>query len=856
MQQLLFRLNDLFERTPSALLPYRWFILLGFIAMSLVMGTSTSKYFAMNMAPEVWFESGATPLEIRDDFRRQFGSDEGVYIVYRPQSGDVFTEDALRTLESLHRELEEASLQAAPNELSRVVKVDSLFNARYQIAEGDTLIAKKLIGADFPTSQAERENRRAIALTQDSFDRVFYSPDFSYGGIRIKTNFGATPANAPMNVGVLDSSNLLQDDAFGFTLDSSNPLHVDIQAEVTEVEFTSVQLDEYTRFMSALKAITAQPQYAGFEFHYVGNPATMEFMLTSIIEAAGLLLIMVLLIVVMLWVLFRSLSAVIWPLIIVFFAGFWAVGLGCWFGMTYTSMLVLTFMLVLAVGIASCVHVLSAYTIFSREGKSHERAMALAYRKTGTPILLTSLTTMAGMLALTLTDMPIITVFGVTSALAVTFAFLLIVVLLPVLLDFWHPNLRKDSDDEAVGKKPLVNLQPMLARIADFTERRAKSIVLCYIAIFAVLVYGSLDLEIDTNFSKLAREGTPQQVALKLVDEDMMGGMSLEVLMDFDTPDALKDPQVLKAISAFQQHISDNYSDKVIKTLSIADVVKDSNQVMHNNDPAYHVIPDDPILAAQLLYLFNNANTDDRREVVSDDYRVSHISFLLRNAGTNEYTAFFDQLDQDFERIFGPLKADYPGAEIQTTGTFHLMMELMDHVAWTQLKSFSFALIIITLLMMITLGSPQAGLISMIPNLLPAVFTFGIMGWLGIPLDTDTLIVAPIIIGIAVDDTIHFLTHYRYAWIEHGDVGVAVRQTLREVGQAVAFTSLILGLGFGVLGFAGYLGLAKPGVFGALAILVALFSDLLFLPALMHWFKPSLGRKKALKHLAARTAPN
>ncbi len=854
MQSILFRLNTLFEQLPGALLPYRWLCLLAFLAMSLFTGSGLVQHFQLNMSPEVWFEDNAAPLQIRDAFRRKFGSDEGVYIVYRPASNDVFSDDALRTLESLHKEIEEASLQGGADGMSRVIQVDSLLNARYQIADGDTLIAKKLIGADFPESAAERERRRDIAVSQDAFARVYYSEDFRYGGIAIKTNFGTLPVESELNTSAANTEDLLADDGFGFGLEASDPLSVDTSADVAEVEFASVQLEEYTRFMTALRAITEQPKYDDFEIHFVGNPVTMEFVMQSIVEAAGLLLIMVLLVVVLLWILFRSLSAVLWPLLVVLAAGFWAIGIGAWLGMTYTSMLALSFMLVLAVGIASCVHVLSAYTLFSREGKDHARAMALAYRKTGTPILLTTLTTMIGMLALTLADMPIITVFGITSAMAVAFAFLLIFGLLPVLLESWHPKLRRDNDATCEAKKPLVDLQPMLAKIADFTERRAKAIVISYLAIFALLIYGAFDLEIDTNFSKLAREGSPVQVALELVDEDMMGGMNLEVLISVDRQEGLKDPRVLQAINELQTHISENYSDKVIKTFSLADVVEDTNQVMHGDDPAYHTVPDDPQLTAQLLYLFNNANPDDRRDVVSDDYRHSHISFLLRNAGTNEYTAFFDKLDGDFERIFGHLKADYPGLSLETTGTFYLMMELMDHVAWTQLKSFSVALMVITLVMIVTLGSPQAGLISMVPNLMPALFTFGVMGWFNIPLDTDTLIVAPIIIGIAVDDTIHFLTHYRYSWIEHGDVGTAVRQTLREVGQAVAFTSLILGLGFAVLGFAGYLGLAKPGIFGAMAIMVALLSDLLFLPALMHWFKPGMGRNKALRQLAAQTA--
>ncbi|WP_373082989.1 RND family transporter [Zhongshania sp.] len=848
MQKLSSRLSYLFEAIPSTLRPYRWLCIALFIATSVVMSIGIAKNFVVNMSPEVWFEEGAAPLEIRNAFRQHFGSDEGVYIVYKPESGDVFSDTALRTLAALHQEIEAASLHPEPNELARIVQVDSLINARYQIADGDTLTAKKLIGNSLPSTDSERENRRAIALSQDSFARVFHSQDFIYGGIRLKTNFGAVPTDNDFNSALADTTNLLQTDSFDFGLDATAPLAVDSSAEVSDVEFVSVQLDEYLRFMTALRAITEQEKYAGFELHFVGNPVTMEFIMKSIVEAAELLLAMVALVVILLWLLFRSFSAVVWPLLVVVVSALWAIGLGSWLGMAYTTMLALTFMLVLAVGIASCVHVLSAYTLFSREGKNHEQAMSLAYRKTGTPILLTSLTTMVGMLALTLTDMPIIATFGITSALAVGFAFLLIFGLLPALLDIWHPRLAAQNDITSQGKKPLIDLQPMLAWIAGFTERRAKSIVVAYIGIFILLIYGALELKIDTNFSKLAREGTPVDIAMKLVDKDMMGGMGLEVFMDFKENDALKDPRVLQAISDLQSHIKDNYSDKVVKTLSLANIVQDSNQVMHNNDPSYHRIPSDPQLAAQLLYLFNNANPADRRELVSDNYDTSHISFMLRNAGTNEYTPFFDQLDRDVERIFGPLKADYPDMTINTTGTFHLMMELMDHVAWTQLKSFSFALIIITVLMILTLGSPQAGVISMIPNLLPAVFTFGVMGWFGVPLDSDTLLVAPIIIGLAVDDTIHFLTHYRYAWIESGNVGVAVRTTLREVGQAVVFTSLILGLGFAVLGFAGYLGLAKPGLFGALAIFVASLSDLLFLPALMHWLKPNLGRDKLLKH--------
>ena len=142
---------------------------------------------------------------------------------------------------------------------------------------------------------------------------------------------------------------------------------------------------------------------------------------------------------------------------------------------------------------------------------------------------------------------------------------------------------------------------------------------------------------------------------------------------------------------------------------------------------------------------------------MNDDYSQSHISIQLRNKGSYEYTHFFESVKQDLEHAFYPLRAQYPTMSLSVTGGLSLMMELVDHISWAQIKSFCFALMIITILMVVSLSSIQAGLISMVPNLLPAFFTFGIMGLLGIPLDTDTLIIAPLIIGIAVDDTIHFI---------------------------------------------------------------------------------------------------
>tara|TARA_R110001592_G_scaffold57536_1_gene174638 strand:- start:6614 stop:9220 length:2607 start_codon:yes stop_codon:yes gene_type:complete len=850
VQYLLNRIQDWLETVPEQSVRWRWLILLVLISSLGLSIWGVMTRMTLDMSPEVWFAEDAQPVLVRNAFRHQFGSDEDIFIAYKPKSGDVFSADALQTLVQLHRDIENKSAaitlaDGSSNPFNRIIRIDSLYNARYQIADGDTLISRPLIGHDFPRTEAEREARRDIALGQKSFERMFFSPDFTTAGIRLKTNLGAMLKSDGLSEEVA-SDDLLSSGDFMLDIGAMDAPSVDAAPEAAK--FLEEQVLNYAQVVRAIRESLEDPKYADFEFHIAGSPSLMEFSMNSMEQASGLISLMILLIIVLSWLSFRSFSAVVWPLSIVCISVVWAVGLGCWLGLSYTAVLALTVMLVIAVGVASCIHVLNAYLLLRQESHSHERAMALCYRQTGTPILLTSLTTMIGMLSLTLADMPIMEVFGMVSAFAVLFSVLLVLFLLPLMLHIWRPTHRIAVARARQSKiQRIFNIEAFLGKVAEFTERFSKPIVIIYVAAFILLIYGGTKVAIDSNYAEQAREGTDLRNAMNVVDEKLMGGMALEIYLNFNHRDALKDPVVLKAMDEWVNDLKRDYPDKIVKTFSLADVVKDSNKVMNQGDPKFEVIPDDPRMAAQLLYLFDSANSADRRAVVSDDYSHGHISFMLRNAGSYEYTDMFERINDDIANHFPQLHERYPDMEMKVTGSFHLIMALFDLVITTQLKSFGFALIAISVVMMISLGSIQSGLISTLPNLMPAAFTFGILGWLGVSLNADTLVIAPIILGIAVDDTIHFISHYRESWIKHGDVRKAMHETLREVGQAVIFTTLILGFGFGVLIFSSNMGLAKPGALGSAAIFVALLSDLLFLPALIYWFKPELGRDKALQ---------
>ncbi|MEX2335411.1 MAG: MMPL family transporter, partial [Pseudohongiella sp.] len=387
----------------------------------------------------------------------------------------------------------------------------------------------------------------------------------------------------------------------------------------------------------------------------------------------------------------------------------------------------------------------------------------------------------------------------------------------------------------------------LLAACPPLVARRPLTILLAFAAVFVASVYGTSQVQIDSNISELTRQDSAPRIAYNIVDEHMAGAQNISIMIDSGISDGLMEPALLRAMEQLQDRIMTRYPDDVSRTYSLSNIVKDTNQVMNQDNPDFYRIPDSATTVSQLMYLFNSANPEERRSLVSDDFSRSHITINAYNAGSYQYQLFFEELGAEIDSVFTPLQAQFPDLEVTVTGSVPLMMRAMDEIAQSQYSSFLLALGVISVIMIVTLGSVQAGLISIVPNLIPALLAFGLMGLLDIPLDTDTLLIAPVIIGIAVDDTIHFMTHYRVELVRTRDMQQALDSTVQDVGRAVLFTTMILGLGFAILGFSEYLGMAKIGIFGALAIFVALLCDLLLLPALLMKLKPRFGLKGPIK---------
>ena len=883
MDKFLFGLTAVFAKMPDRVLRSKRLVLIVLTLVSIGMFYAMATRTVFDLSSESFMQDESPAQIALDEFRRQFGSDRSVFIIYKPTDGDVFSTQSLTAMQQLTLDLENwQSLDRTKfpgvdlDQLIHIRRVKSLANIRLQESVGDALLSGRLLPKALPETAEDLNSFKARAMAQPDYVSSFYSKDGGYGGILVQTDFGTVPIEGYESA--VDIAGVELDDSF-----SDFDVSFDEAAVIQEVEYRDVDPRDYLDFSDALGAVYGQYDEQ-LTYYPVGEPTIMSQMQDVLEQLRILGFLMVVIFAVLLWVLFRSASALVWSMVTITLSVAWCWGVTVLLGVTLSSMIALTILLIFSVGIADCVHVMSAYFSFRREGIEHYAALTKSYEKVGLAILLTTVTTASGILVLATSNLEPIRIFALMCAFGVVLAFFFTIVLLPILLDLWHPTAVNEKGSvadrlgdrwHALGNVPklvialatataifivlggmlglfintvialtywIINAhQQILARVPTIVEGAPRLILAFFAIILALCIYGSTKIVIDTNISGLFKDDHPLAVAVNVVDNNMAGSQDMEVMIDTKTVDGMLDVDLLTAVDALQTSLEARYPNTIGRTYSLANIVKDTNQVMNDDNPEFYRIPKSNQTVSQLLYLFNSANPEDRRNLVSDDYSRSHIAVTSRSMGSFGYQQMFAEVELDIEARFAHLKTAYPDLEIVLTGTMATFMVVSDEIARSQFNGFALALVLISLIMIITLGSLRGGVMGMIPNAIPAFLAFGLMGLLGIPLDTDTLLIAPVILGIAVDDTIHFMTHYRVELTKSKSISIALESAIREVGQAVMFTTMVIGLGFAVLSFSDYLGMAKVGFFGSLSIFFALFCDLFLIPAMIIVFKPSFG---------------
>lgn len=845
MQTTLNRFTASFTRLPDRIRGHRrlgWLLFL-LLAAGLTAGIGRMR---SDMSMESFFTDDDPFRLAYDRFRADFGSDEALFIVYRARDGDVFSEASLAALSALHREIEDA-ITRSDNPIDRLTEIRSLVNADFMEAQGDVLYSRDFIGATLPATDEERQELRAKALAHPVYPGLYVSEDARFGGIIVRTDFNARLAVEETQGGSPPGG--LDQEADSTSLDDEEP-EFDAgarasAADATPVRFARSGMPDYADSVTRVDAILAKPEYtAALELHKVGNPARMAWAYGEMRREMRIVMLgMVLLITATLLFLFRSLAAVVWPLVTVVVSLFATFGMMGWTGMPANNFLQITVFLVLAVGVADTIHILSGYTFFRGRGQDHGEAIRSAYEKSGVACFLTTLTTSIGLLALSFVPVLPVRQFGLSASFGIWMALAITLFVLPLFLDLWSPRSKK-----AGAMRPRARwVQGLLEQIESLALAIPRISIVTAAAVTVAGLIGARDIVVDSNLVKNLDSDLPIRIAIDLVDERMAGSSNLEILIDTGARNGFKDPAVLQRIEALQDHLESAYPGVVTKTVALTNVVKESYQAIQEGRADSYVIPDDSAVLAQVLFLFEGANAKDRRQLVTDDYRAGRVSVTMKNVSTRQGMDVFRSIEAYIADGVEPLRARYPALATTLTGQLPMSLMVSDYINNAQLQTFGVAFLVILLLLPVVFGSLRLGLIGIVPNVVPAVVVFGVMGYAGIYLDIHTLLIAPIIIGIAVDDTIHFMTHYKLEMATHGDSRRAIANTFREVGQAILFTSIVLSAGFIIFLTSADRGLASFGGLSAVAMGAALACDLFLLPAF-------LGRARGFREAAGEPA--
>ncbi|MDQ7014994.1 MAG: efflux RND transporter permease subunit [Gammaproteobacteria bacterium] len=739
-------------------------------------------------------------------FRDQFGRDEMIFIAIQSK-GDLFQQPFLKKLKQLHDELKES--------VPHLDDITSLINARNTRGEANSLIVEDLL-ENWPQNAAQLNAIKQRAMQSQTYKNFLLSEKGDITAIALKTNAYSDEGQ--------DQSDALA----GFDDDSS-----------IEKERKFLTDAENSELVNAVREITTRYQSADFKIYLAGSPVVSNDlkrdMQSNMKRFMGLAFLTIALI---LLLLFRRLSGVVLPMLTVFLSLGSTLGLMALLQIPFKLPTQIMPSFLLAVGVGASVHVLS---IFFRQLQQHydqfppqdkttarqQKAQAIAdtLGHSGLPIAMTSLTTAAGLASFSGAEVAPISDLGIIASLGVLVSLLFSLTLLPALLALLPIKAKKSSSSQQRHQR----MDQLLTGIAHFSVQRSRLVLIISAVLITIGLLGAAQMRFSHKPYEWFPKEDPIRQATDFLNTEMRGASSVEIIVDTQEENGLYDPQRMASLERLGKELEQiNQGELFIgKTSSLADILKETNRALNENQQSAYRIPEDRQLIAQELLLFENSGSDDLEDFVDSQFSKARLTAKMPWVDSVLYGDFLDDLRQRFQSAFGD------DVNITITGLTALLGRTMHATIVSMSESYMIAFGVITLMMILLIGDLKLGLISMIPNLAPIILTLGLMGWFDLPMDLFTILIGSIAIGLAVDDTIHFMHNYRRYHQGDTDVQTAVTQTLLGAGRAMLVTTLVLASGFFLYMFSDLSNLFNFGLLTGFTIIMALLADFFLAPALM-----------------------
>jgi len=598
------------------------------------------------------------------------------------------------------------------------------------------------------------------------------------------------------------------------------------------VDVASSQTDVQQSVAAALEQALAPHRAAGWTFHLVGELVDFVYSGPELERAsAALIPVMSIVLVALLWLLLRSLALTLAVVASMGIASLWTQGAMGWAGVALNAVTTVTPSIVFAIGVLDGVHLVAHFKKRCWEhgpldaGARREILIAVA-RDVGPACVLNSLTIMGAFLAFLFAGFAAIAEFGLACAWGIAVALVLTFTLLPITLA-WLPERWL-----AVGRAEPA-WEELMRSLVSVVSRRSRAILAFTILIGGIGLAGMAQLEIEIRPEQLVGETNQVMIWNRWLRKHLRDTEGVEIALTLPAETSFHEPAVLERVADLTAWLDGR--DRVGHSRSVLDPLRHVNRLLHGGDEAWYRFEPKRAHNAQLAMLLSLHDPDTLPRWVFAEHDAAsglqietlRISAEAETMPTGAQLVLLRQLREHLESALPP-EWSY-----ELTGSIPMYYDMMVALQRYQILCFGIAGVAIFALMAVFLGSPRVALLALLPSLLPIVVTLGLLGWWGYGLDPASTMVATIVLGVGVDDSIHMLSRYRKERLCGNDTAEAVSAAMAHVGRPVIVSALVLAAAFWSLTVSPMSSVASFGFLAGLAILVALAADLLVLPALL-----------------------
>ena len=718
-----------------------------------------------------------------DQFRSIFGHDEIMMVGFSDEK--VLTAEKLKLIKQIHEELEAS--------VPHLSQLDSILNTRYIYGNEDELIVEDLV-------EVLPRDENDIEILKNKIESSAL-----YKGL------------------VIDESGKLTTLTLRLRGEYRDPETGEFKAisdvQLQEVLYTTQQVvDPYKEHFEAV--------------FYAGTPAVTVVISAAMQQDIRVFTISSIAIIgVILFLLFHRISGVIIPLVVVVLSAAVTFSLFPIFSQYFQMPSSILPSFILAVGVGDSVHFLTHFYRKFDESGDKEQAIIYAFERTGLAMFLTSITTMAGLLSFASAELVPVANIGLFAAGGVFAAFVLTITLIPCLVRLLPIRRIKGSG----GALHLPFFDKFLVALVDLIVKRAGFIVFAFAVLITLCIYLATNIKFAHDPLSWFPEDTEIRRSTSTMDSSMGGTMPLEIMVTVEEGDKIiQEPAFLRAMEKAQRKM-DEYDDGVISTgkvLSSVDMIKETHQALNGNDSSFYQIPKTKEIVGSEMFLLELSGADDLYRLVDREFDHARTTVIIPWLETSLYKQITEEATVIYQQALAA-EGFQDSAHVSVTGMIPIMGNTLVGVMNSTARSYIFALAIVSVMMVLLLRNLKFGLISMLPNILPIVLILGLMVTRGAQLDLFTMMIGSIALGLAVDDTVHFMHTFMGFHKQMGKTKDAILATLQTTGRAMLTTTIVLSLGFFIYLFSALSNLTNFGLYTGLCILLALIADFVFAPALL-----------------------